>query len=300
MLHNNQKFTAKTNLERITAVRLELLTDANLPRGGPGRGMDGMLALTEFGVEAKPLNADAAAKPVKVPIASATADMNPPETPLPAPLQGKGKAVKVTGPVEFAIDGKSQTAWGIDVGPGLRNQARKAVFRFAEPVVFPGGATLVINLNQSHGGGDFYNNNLGRYRVSITDAPDATADPLPRAVSDVLAISRDRRSPAQIQTVFRHWRTTVPGWRATNDEIAALWRNYPEGNSQLVTELRDKPRQTHILTRGDYTKPAAEVQPGVPAFLNPLPAGAPVNRLTFAKWLVSRDSPTTARSCKRS
>ena len=38
------------------------------------------------------------------------------------------------------------------------------------------------------------------------------------------------------------------------------------------------------------------MQPGVPAFLNPLPAGAPLNRLTFAKWLVARDSPTTARS----
>ena len=39
------------------------------------------------------------------------------------------------------------------------------------------------------------------------------------------------------------------------------------------------------------------MQPGVPAFLNPLPADAPTpNRLTFANWLVDRKSPTTARS----
>jgi len=112
----------------------------------------------------------------------------------------------------------------------------------------------------------------------------------------VLAIPRDRRSPAQVQTVFRYWRTTVLAWHETNEEIAALWRDYPEGNSQLLVHVRETPRQTHVLTRGDYTKPAAEVQPGVPAFLNPLPRGAAINRLTFAKWMVSRDEPTTARS----
>jgi mono/diheme cytochrome c family protein len=295
-INNDQKFTAKTKLEKITAIQLEMLTDANLPRGGPGRGINGMFALTEFGVDVKPLNADGAVKPVKVKIASATADVNPREAPLAAPLQSKGKTVKVTGPIEFAIDGKNTTAWGVDVGPGLRNQARKAVFRFAEPIAIPGGATLIVNLNQSHGGGDFYNNNLGRFRLSVTDALDAVADPLPKAVRDVLAIPRDHRTPAQIETVFRYWRTTVPAWRDTNEEIAVLWRDYPEGNSQLLVQLRDTPRQTHILTRGDHTKPAAEVQPGVPAFLNPLPRGAPVNRLAFAKWMVSRESPTTARS----
>jgi len=55
-------------------------------------------------------------------------------------------------------------------------------------------------------------------------------------------------------------------------------------------------RPTHILARGDFLKPGKEVQAGVPSFLNPLPAGAPANRLTFAKWLVDRQAPTTARS----
>ncbi len=35
------KFTAKTSLPRITAVRLELLMDPNLPNGGPGRSIHG-------------------------------------------------------------------------------------------------------------------------------------------------------------------------------------------------------------------------------------------------------------------
>ncbi len=41
----------------------------------------------------------------------------------------------MTGPIAFAIDESNDTAWGIDVGPGLRNQSRKAVFTFEKPVV---------------------------------------------------------------------------------------------------------------------------------------------------------------------
>jgi hypothetical protein len=51
-----------------------------------------------------------------------------------------------------------------------------------------------------------------------------------------------------------------------------------------------------VLARGDFLKPGKVVEPGVPSFLHPLPAGAPATRLTFARWLVDRGSPTTARS----
>jgi Protein of unknown function (DUF1553) len=37
------------------------------------------------------------------------------------------------------------------------------------------------------------------------------------------------------------------------------------------------------------------VEADVPAFLGPLPAGAPTNRLGLAEWLISRDNPLTAR-----
>src|SRR5207253_4575286 len=47
-----EKFQATTDLKDIRAVRLELLTDPNLPAGGPGRSFMGTCALTEFKVEA--------------------------------------------------------------------------------------------------------------------------------------------------------------------------------------------------------------------------------------------------------
>jgi len=296
------KMTVRTALEGVTAFRLELLNDPNLPLGGPGRSIKGTCALTEFEVEAAP--ADAPDKVTKVKFAKATADVNPPETPLEPIFDDKSGKRRVTGPVEFAIDGKEETAWGIDVGPGLRNQPRKAVFLAQTPISNPGGTLLTFYLAQNHGGwnsDDNQNNNLGRFRLSITTAPGAGADPLPQNVRDILSVSRDQRTPAQVQTVFSYWRTTVPEWQEANQQIAALWRQHPEGASQLVLQARDDSRETHVLTRGDFLKPAKLVAPGVPAFLHPLPHdstwknGQPT-RLTFAEWLADRRSPTTARS----
>ena len=230
----------------------------------------------------------------------ATADIDLPETPLEPKFDDKSGKRRVTGPIEFAIDGKDETAWGVDAGPGLRNQARKAVFQFEQPIINPDGAVLRVRLKQNHGGAnsdDNENNNLGRIRLSVTSAPNAVADPLPQTVRDILAIPRAQRSPAQIRSVFSYWRTTIPEWKTENDGIAALWREHPEGALQLVLADRSGDhRETHILKRGDFLQPDRTVEPGTPAFLHPLPADQPRNRLTFARWLADRKSPTTARS----
>jgi hypothetical protein len=291
------KLSIKTDVQNITAFRLELLNDPNLPRRGPGRSLKGMCALTEFEVEAAP--ADAPDKLTKVKLAKATADINPPETLLEAIFDDKSGRRRVTGPVEFAIDGNEDTAWGIDAGPGLRNQPRKAVFTTEAPIANPGGIILSFYLNQKHGGwnsDDNQNHNLGRFRLSITTAPGAVADPLPQTVRDTLAIPRDLRTPAQMAAVFSYWRTTIPEWLEANEKVAELWRENPEGSSQLVLETREEPRETHVLMRGDFLKPTKLVGAGVPAFLHPLPKDAPPTRLTFARWLADRNSPTTARA----
>ena len=273
------QFTLRTKMRNIRAVRLELLNDPNLPMNGPGRSLWGTAALTEFEVRAMPAGVKDA-KLAKVKIVRATADMNLPETQIAGAFWDKSGKRRVTGPIEFAIDGNNDTAWGTDNGPGRRNQPRQAVFVFAEPVDFPDGAVLEVYLSQRHGGwnsDDNMNHNLGRFRLAVTDAEDAAADP--RAAN-----------------LFSIWRATVPEWRQANDEIEQLWREHPEGTTQLVMNEREETRETHLLLRGDFLKPGKAVQAGTPAFLHAAPEGSPANRLTLAKWMVDRQSPTVARS----
>lgn len=291
------KFMLKTDVQNITAFRLELLNDPNLPRGGPGRSIRGTGALTEFEVETAPPASEQ--KTEKVKIVRATADYNQPERELESIFYDKSDRRRITGPIDFAIDGKDETAWGIDAGPGLRNVPRKAVFVAEKPISNPGGMLLYIYLKQNHGGwnsDDNQNNNLGRMRLAITTAQDPVADPLPAGLREILQIPHARRTQAQMQTVFSYWRTTVPEWKAENERIAWLWKQHPEGSTQLVYQERQATRATHLLRRGDFLQPDKTVQPGTPAFLHPLPADAPPNRLTFAKWLTDRNSPTTARA----
>ena len=63
----------------------------------------------------------------------------------------------------------------------------------------------------------------------------------------------------------------------------------------MVMGEMKKPRETFVLARGDYRNQTEKVQPGVPAMLPPLPDGAPLNRLTLAKWLVQPGHPLTSR-----
>ena len=65
--------------------------------------------------------------------------------------------------------------------------------------------------------------------------------------------------------------------------------------SIAVMEEMAKPRDTHILTRGQYDQPGEKVGFAVPASLGKLPANSPPNRLGLARWLVSKDNPLTAR-----
>jgi hypothetical protein len=65
----------------------------------------------------------------------------------------------------------------------------------------------------------------------------------------------------------------------------------------MVMQDLPAPRKTFLLKRGRYDMPdtAIELQPDVPSFLPPLPASAPRNRLSLARWLVSPENPLAAR-----
>jgi hypothetical protein len=294
------KFEVDVKLPRITAVRLELLNDPNLPHGGPGRATNGLCALTEFDLDAAAL--DKPQEQTELKFSKVTADVNPPERELEKIFHDRTDRRRVTGPIEYANDDNQLTAWGLDIGGGRSNVPRNAVFVLEKPLASAGGARLTFKLTQNHGGwnsDDNQNNNLGRFRFAVTAAENAAADPLPAELRAILNVPAAERTPEQIAKVFSYWRTTVPEWQEENRRIEALWQSHPRGTTQLALEEREKRRPTHRLDRGNFLAPKEEVSPGVPTFLHALSANdpdSPPNRLDFARWIADRRSPTTARS----
>ena len=54
-------------------------------------------------------------------------------------------------------------------------------------------------------------------------------------------------------------------------------------------------RTTQVFNRGSWIDKGEKVEAAVPKTLNPMPHGAPKNRLGMAQWLVSKENPLTAR-----
>lgn len=185
-------FRGTNTLPVIGAFRLELLTDPNLPNHGPGRSLKGMAALSEFKV-----SIEDPARPgprTEVRFIRATADFANAEKPLEPEFDNRSGRPRTYGPVEHAIDGNGDTAWGIDAGPGRRNRSRHAVFVPESPLTFTHPVILHFGLMQNHGGwnsDDNQNHNLGRFRLSVTSATDAVADPVPAEIRAILSIPRE-------------------------------------------------------------------------------------------------------------
>jgi hypothetical protein len=80
------------------------------------------------------------------------------------------------------------------------------------------------------------------------------------------------------------------------DGLKKQLADYQRDNLPRVMVMTDeRPRQTSILTRGEYLKPAEKVTFSTPRFLPAPPKDSPANRLGLARWLVSPEHPLTAR-----
>ncbi len=122
----------------------------------------------------------------------------------------------------------------------------------------------------------------------------------PAEIKKITAIEPKKRNKNQAEQLRKYFRETIdhPAKRQMSDlavlekELGELDRATPV---TMVMEELPKPRPAHILHRGQYTDKGDEVFANTPAALPPLPANAPRNRLTLAKWIVSPQNPLTAR-----
>ncbi len=115
----------------------------------------------------------------------------------------------------------------------------------------------------------------------------------------VLRTPRGERSPRGTKALTDFYLANAPERKSLQGRLDAT-RKALNGvkNSVLITmvmEERTQPRETFVLVRGQYDKYGEKVTAGIPASLPQLPKGASNNRLGFAKWLVDRSNPLTAR-----
>ncbi|HYF37821.1 MAG TPA: PSD1 and planctomycete cytochrome C domain-containing protein, partial [Prosthecobacter sp.] len=118
---------------------------------------------------------------------------------------------------------------------------------------------------------------------------------LNKEAQKALTVAAEKRTPAQLRALF----AAGPGaadqeFRAVNEQLTEVERLIRSGVTTLVMKELPKPRKTTLFIKGDFTRPADEMRPAVPAILHPLRVDNPT-RLDLAKWLVSRDNPLTAR-----
>ena len=254
--------TAKTRAKRIATLRLEALTDASLPRKGPGRAHNGNFALGDLILEVRPLNSKGAFQRVKWSNAVATHQQNQDSLSIKA-----------------SIDNDSVSGWAVDAGGIGKDQA--ANFITKEPVEFPEGTELKLKLvfhhpNKQHA--------LGRFRISLSDQVElkpqvGTNQPNPKIQQAITTLKEkfDINSPEH-RTLLDWYASRDPDWNKKSQAYKKLKSNGPPKNSVKVQVCSEgfKPMKhhadgrgfphfypkTYLLNRGDIHQKEEEVVPG--------------------------------------
>lgn len=194
---------AKTHLNGITAIRLEMLTDDRLPGKGPGR-QGGNFVLGEFELEVAPISDPTKFR--KISFASARATFS----------QKNYEVAK-------AIDGKPggpNSGWAISPQVG-KNQT--AIFEIGEAIEIDRGAIFRFTLKQP-----FDNvHTLGKFRLSVTSKKGPLPFALPDPVKKALAVAKDQRNKAQNDTIAKYYRDNDSGLKTLDQKLATARKPLP-------------------------------------------------------------------------
>ena len=239
--------TAPLTQSRLTALRVEALTDPSLKSKGPGRASNGNFALGKIEVSLAPPEG-VKGEAVDVKIARAFADFE----------QNHGNLS-----VAASLDMDSSSGWAVD---GQIGKDHAAVFVFDSPIEAQPNARLIIKLNFTVNA----QHNIGRPRFAITGAAQPQLEG--GAVSaPIAAAMQHARIGAKLNaeehaTLFDWWKQREKTWLAAHQKLADHEAKEPngkttvlvcaEGYPPLVMHSQGAPflEQTHLLKRGDVNQ----------------------------------------------
>jgi hypothetical protein len=190
-------FIAPVDLQSITGLKLEALTDPSLPASGPGRAPNGNFVIHELKATITPKGDSAEHQPQPLKLENASADFSQ-------------ENYHVAG----AIDGNDQTGWAVSPQFG---KPHEAVFEVDRSPHAPREETasrseankttglLTITLSQQFQDGKHL---LGKFRLSVTDGDKPLTRPkLPEAVAAALTVPKNDRTAEHSATIAAHYRS---------------------------------------------------------------------------------------------
>jgi Protein of unknown function (DUF1553)/Protein of unknown function (DUF1549)/Planctomycete cytochrome C len=278
-------FTAQTHQKGITAIRLEALADASLPKSGPGRGPDGNFVLTSISLGAAPLKDGAKAKPAPVKLRAAQAT-----------FEQKDRTIAA------AIAGDKKSGWSVG---GETGKSHAAVFETETEVGHDGGSVLTVTLKFESDGFA-----MGRPRLAIATSPRPVKLDGPAALQnarEVLALleaSQGQLDDKNRAQVTRWFRALDVDTNKVHDAVEQHDKQTPEPKlSPAFVATSGRGGDVHFLIRGETNRKNGVAKPGFVQVLMNAPerdqrwtttasvkGPAPVEpRTSLANWLVDTD-----------
>ncbi len=184
--------------------------------------------------------------------------------------------------------GSGQTAPVMDFGTPAQEQKRKDT-----PAAYDELVKKILPVEKKF-----------RDAAATKDKDGNYASTLPALIESALRKGPNDRADQNYDELTKHYKDKEPEYVKLLGELRKAKQARDAANAALpkVMVMGDQPtpRDTFILTRGDYSKKEGKVLPGAPGFLNPGAAvpgltGAMQNRLSLANWIASTDNPLTAR-----
>ena len=260
---------------KVTAIRLEALTNPILPNQGPGWTPEGNFVMTEFEVSVS----NARGKSRQLPIDATATDWSQ-----------DGYLV------EHTLDGNKKSGWSIG---GLKkaslNANREAIYVFKEPIE---ADELNVVLRFDHSSEKAL---LGAFRLSVTsESPEQALVPL--GLQTLLSNSSGKRSDGDAELIAFAYSRTDDSRNPLVEQQTKLKREEADLKAAIPTtmvlqERSKNSRQSYIHVRGDFLNKGADVVPGVPASLPALSLaeGKAATRVDLCNWFFSPEHPLTSR-----
>lgn len=252
----------------LTAIRLEALTDDQIPGQGPGRGDPQRTNIILSEIEYQQITSD--------------------QTHVATLINAQADFSQTKWEVSKAIDGDPKTGWAIAPQFGKPHWAS---FVISDPPKTTDKPTAIrIILKQFYGGGRV----IGKPRISFYHG-DPTLLGIERELIEIA--SKDKRSPAENKRLRKAFDDKDETAQSLNESIAKLKKQAESLKPDTTLVMKeDSPRETFVMIRGDYENVGSQVSAGIPSILagDEPPAGQG-NRLALARWLTSPNNPLTAR-----